>query len=335
MKLINKDRLVLTASFFAVLLTFVIIARPVISFAQAAGGSSTPKASSTATPTPTIASEVTPTPTRTPIPTAKATPRPTPNPTSTPLATAIPTATPTSVPTATPVPVCSTSAVNLVQNPSFESVTGSGPTWNIIETATTKVPYWTRADSSALVHKPMVVGSGTYSSITATAHTGSKYALVAALSDNQIQGPVGTLSAITNVGSTYVVSAWVAATEDTPNPNFILRLKNSSTGAESAPVVQVSIAKSTPIGWALISGAITTTASYDQVVVRYQNVYGVGWGLIDDVNVCKVTPLPWWKNPALLTGIVVVLAVLIGGITFGRTWKKRGHNYKGTVTLVK
>jgi hypothetical protein len=140
-------------------------------------------------------------------------------------------------------------------------------------------------------------------------------------------GIVGTLSSPTTVGSTYLISAEIATVFLPHAPSFEMWLRNSTTGADSAHIVQVVLPQTT--NWKLFAGAITANAVYDRVVISYDEgqldyqANGGRWAQVDDVRVCKTstdsaptTLLPWWKRPLALVVIILVGLLLIGGLAY-------------------
>lgn len=135
------------------------------------------------------------------------------------------------------------------------------------------------------------------------------------------QGVVGTLSSPTSSGATYRLTAQIA-TDDLANaPTFELRLRNSATGAESAAVVKGPIGLTN--SWALMTGTVTTGASFDRVVLRYHtSVVSTAWGFVDDVQVCQAAlattghTASWWTTSKVV-GVAVLGAILTGALVIG------------------
>ncbi len=295
----------------------------------------TPTATPTATPTRTPTATPTRTPSESPRPTSTASFDPTASPSAKPTLTATrsPDATPTTAapttssatPTPSPPPTCAPSALNLVQNPGFEAVgistVSSGTVWRIYEAGTTEVPHWTRKTPQS--SWPSVLVNPALHGLTHQPIQGSKYAVLRNYPGYGIQELFGTLSPSTGVGSTYLVSAQIATDKAALNPpTFEVWLRNSSTGAHSAPVVRTAVAHATD--WTLLSGTVTTTAHFDQVVLRHTITNpgsGQRHGLVDDVRVCKaaghVQPPGWWTT-ARAVGAAVLGSVLVAGLVWGR-----------------
>lgn len=253
--------------------------------------------------------------------------------------------------TTTKVQQCPASALNLVQNSSFEQVTGpstplagsyiSGQLgWNV-DPATTKVPHWKTevAGAGSFVSNATTVfmGSQWYPQ---TAFLGSKYAAMT-MSLDYLYGFIGELSATTTVGATYVLSVQAKTSNPTTSSWFshskvALRLRNSTTHAESPLAVQTNFTQTN--SWELISGTVTANAHYDQVVLRHTLQWSfwtfslgtvfMGPVAFDDVHLCQIAAKPgWWTlGHSLVVGLVAVIAVgVLGGLGVGG-WRKR----KGT-----
>jgi hypothetical protein len=239
---------------------------------------------------------------------------------------------------ATQIWACTASAPNLVQNPSFEQVSGPGPWSWVLGATATVVPHWTQAN---VTFSHPYVGEG-WPPDGVTAFQGIRNAVIPKVPFGyQDQGIAGELYAPTNVGTAYVMSVritrgpyWQSATS-----TFELRLRNSATGAESAPVVQASgIFQDSWPNWVLLTGVVTPNANYDRVVLRYHSgSYNIQDGYVDDVHLCEATAAPlhpagWWTMWSGLTvGLVVV--ILGGLLVWGLRRKRRDH--QGTVTLVR
>ncbi len=303
--------------------------------------SRTPDATRTPTVTPTPTADATRTPTRTPTPTPTRTPTPTPTPTRTPTPSPIATLTPSPIATPSPTgvaaPTCPTSAPNLVQNPSFESVgvstVQSGTVWRVYETATTEVPQWTRLTPQS-PWPSVLVNPGLHGFSHLPFH-GSKLAILRNYGSGTTQLH-GTLSPTTTIGSTYVLSVEIATDKAALNvPTVHMRLRNSATGAQSAPVVQAAVAHATD--WTLLTGTVTATAPYNQVVL-YHSFQAGGTGgtrhaLLDAVHVCTLSvashgnPPGWWTTARLVAGSVLG-GSLIGGLAWRlrRRFRTRGHS---------
>jgi hypothetical protein len=193
-----------------------------------------------------------------------------------------------------------------VRNHSFESVVGpsgtSGP-WSVLETATTQVPQWTRTSSSFGV--PLVLDSGTFGwSGFDLARMATLFSVGSSVA-SQVPGLAGTLSTATNVGQTYALSVGIGIARLPPisadvgsyggsgllpyqPASFELRLRESGTGAESAPVLQTSIDQET--SWVVLTGSVTANAAYDSVVLRFfspDSGLNARAGLMDDVRLCR------------------------------------------------
>lgn len=295
-----------------------------------ASPSTSPSASASATPSRTVpptTGKPTPTPTPTRTPQADPTPTPATTATKTPPPTVTPTATASTSPQPTATPGCAAAAPNLVQNPGFESVgvgTGfTGTVWEVLDTATTQVPTWTRTNTSA---NPPVVHHGGFG--VPPAFQGAGFA---SLASNQ--GLLGTLSSPTNAGATYVLSAEILRTGVANPATLDVRLRNSATGAQSAPLVQA--ANAPPLTWVLLTGTVTG-AAFDRVVVRHQ---AGGALIVDDVRVCRATvalPDPvsgWWTTPRKLAMAAVLGVILLGGLGWAarRRFRTRGRISAATV----
>lgn len=316
-------------------------ATPTTSPSRTTSPSSKPTPTRTADPIPSR----TPTPAPTTTPTLKPTPTRTPTPTATPARTYAPVPTgpakpiPTEAPTVTPTtfPSCASPEVNLVQNPSFETVSGSPSSigdWAVYEpvlgasagVATTQVSGWTRTITTA--DWPKVVNNGTPWAPTRLAIQGSRFALIPARGS---QGLVGTLSTATSGAATYLLSAHLATADVVNAPVFEMRLRNSTTGAESAPVLQAPLSLTS--SWALLSGTVPSGAGFDRVVLRYQAslVIGSDNGFVDSVQVCQAAlastgpstePATGWWTSARLVGAVVTSLLGVGAVAM-RTHRRR------------
>jgi hypothetical protein len=231
-----------------------------------------------------------------------------------------------------------------VLNPSFEQVSGSssaaqsgyfsimaqGATgWAMKQTAATSgVPFWTGTNVYPDQGYPrvLVISNGAYLGQT-TSH-GTKFALVPGWLGTRPQEIVGTLATATNPGTTYVLSADIAKIGMAYSPTVQLWLRNSGTGAQSAAVVQPPGALS--INWRRATGTVTANVSYDQVVVRYQEVPHDFWqnfvlgnstwlGLADDLRVCRAAtaldaaPAGWWTTSRVVGGSILG-AVVVGAL---------------------
>jgi hypothetical protein len=146
------------------------------------------------------------------------------------------------------------------------------------------------------------------------------------------QGLVGTLSAPTTVGATYVLSVRVLRVDAAAQPAVELRLRNSGSGAQSAAATQVSGTQ--VLTWALVTGTATANAGYDRVVLRQQTA---GALFVDDVRVCKAAgslqagPTGWWTT-ARVVGAAVLGALLVGaGVAVRRRFRTRGRYSTATV----
>lgn len=199
----------------------------------------------------------------------------------------------------------------------------SGTVWRIYEPATTEVPSWTRKTPQS--SWPSVLQNPALHGMTHQPIQGSKYAVLRNYPGYGIQELFGTVAPSTSVGSTYVVSAQIATDKAalTP-PTFEVWLRNSSTGAHSALVVGAAVAHATD--WTLLSGTVTATAQFDQVVLRHKIANagpGQRHGLVDDVHVCQLAgptfghPAGWWTT-ARAVGAAVLGSILIAGLAWGR-----------------
>lgn len=252
--------------------------------------------------------------------------------TASPTNVAIATTKPTPAPAS--APACALDAVNLLRNPSFETVSGApyaNGEWPVYEpllgaasgSSTTQVTDWTRTDSS--IRWPVVVGPGTPYALAQMAFQGTRYALIPATGylGGHFQGLVGTLSAATIAGATYVLNAQIATEDSTNAPTFEVRLRNSATGAESDAIVQTSSVLTG--SWLLVAGTVTATGAYDRVVLRYQasNISGSGWGFVDDVRVCEAAAATAGQSGswpvAGVVGVVLPTILLLGGLG----WRSR------------
>lgn len=211
-----------------------------------------------------------------------------------------------------------------MQNPGFESVgistVSSGTVWRMYETNTTEVPGWTRKTPQS--NWPSVIVNPGLHGMTHQPFLGSKYAILRNYPGYIFPEMVGTLSPSTGLGSTYLLSAQIATDKAPLNPpTFEVWLRNSTTGAHSAPVVQTAVAHATD--WTLLTGTVTATAPYDQIVFRHTiapgGPSGARHGLVDDVGLCQLAAAPsvhatgWWTT-ARLVGAAVLGPVLIVGI---------------------
>ena len=198
-----------------------------------------------------------------------------------------------------------------MQNPSFETVvvSQSGPTNTsaVLDSATTQVPHWTRTSASLGI--PLVLENGAFG-LTAVHHS-RMAALDSAGSSlaSQVLGLVGEVSAPTSVGQTYAVSVAISVralygTSDLRPYQpalFELRLRESATGTESAPVLQTSIDQET--SWVVLTGTVTANAVHDGVVLRFYSPdagLNARTGLIDDVRLCQAPGAP--SKPTLPAG---------------------------------
>lgn len=191
----------------------------------------------------------------------------------------------------------------------------------------------------------LVIDNGAYLGQT-TSH-GSKFALVPGWLGTRPQEIVGTLATATNPGTTYVLSADIAKIGMAYSPTVQLWLRNSGTGAQSAPLVQPPGPLS--INWTRVTGTVTANVSYDQVVVRYQEVPHDFWenfilgnstwlGLADDLRVCKAAaalherPAGWWTTARVVGGSVLG-AIVVGALGWRvrRRFRTRGRNSSATV----
>lgn len=226
--------------------------------------------------------------------------------------------------------VCPASASNLVLNPSFEQVINPGHSpisWEVLESATTQVPSWTAtAATQAYQFVPFVVLAGMGLG-PATAFEGSKYVrVVPVLPGMQEMGLLGALSAPMNVGTTYVLSARITTLSPSMETvAFELRLRNSGSGAESAPFAQALIPPPTN-QWRMLTGVVATNAIYNQVVLRYHS--DVAEGFIDDVHMCQAAAAPlhpagWWSVWWHAGGVALAAMTLIGGLVLVFQWRTR------------
>ncbi len=198
-----------------------------------------------------------------------------------------------------------------MQNASFESVgvgTGfTGTTWPVLEPATTHVPPWTRASPSS--GGPQVYSGGFP---LPPAFHGSKMAAV-----SRLQGLVGTLSTSTGVGATYVLSVQVQTLSPATPTTVELLLRNSTTGAQSVPLVQTS---TTQVGsWVLFTGTVTSSAPFDRVLLTPRSAQA----FFDDARIClavgptSVVQHGWWtlsRVAAASVGGAVLTAGLVAAL---------------------
>lgn len=249
-----------------------------------------------------------------------------------------------------PLPECPTSAPNLVQNPSFESVQAQGflppGQWAILDTTDTEVREWTRRDP---VRIPRITDNLASHGLLIAPFAGSKFALMKSKTTPPTQsiGIVGALSQPTSIGKKYLFRAQVATEYLQHALSFTWWLRDSATGADSAHSGMLTVPQTT--GWEPLEGTITANANYDRVVIDFRQshqdwlINGGRWGLIDDVHVCKITPdptsppppppsttKPWWKNTALMTagGAGVGVLLLIGAVT-GYVLRRKAKRKKG------
>jgi len=193
---------------------------------------------------------------------------------------------------ATQTRACTTSASNLVQNPSFEQVIGTGTPWWIYDITTTEVPHWAIYPNNSGSYVDQF--GGWLADGPPTAFQGTRYLIL-----DQNEGVVGELSAPTNMGTTYVLSARISRGPYAwlQPSTFELQLRNGATGDESAPVAQASSNFLATSNWVLLTGVITTNVNYDRVVVRYSSDSNVH-GYVDDVQLCVATVSTngwgWW-----------------------------------------
>lgn len=219
---------------------------------------------------------------------------------------------------ATQTRACAASASNLVQNPGFEQVVGTATPWYIYDITTTDVPHWADLPGGASYADQY---GGWLADDPLVAFQGAKYVHLA-IGNFGPQGDrlVGGLSTSTNVGTTYVLSAMITRGPYAwfQTSTFELRLRNSGTGAESAPVAQAS-GTFLAGGWVLLSGVITTGTNYNQVEVHYYSNANPQAGYVDEVQLCAATVtvtsgglLPW------LFGAVALAGVVLAGLVFVR-----------------
>jgi N-acetylneuraminic acid mutarotase len=224
-----------------------------------------------------------------------------------------------------PLPTCPASAANLVRNPGFETVQLNQPrviyagSYAILDptgTPMTEVQDWTRMDHARL---PRATDNPGGYGILLPPFEGLKVALMKSFSwggpgftvfqGYHPDGIVGTLSTPTTVGSTYLVSAEIS-TEFVPHaPSFEMWLRSSTTGADSAHIMQVVLPQQAT-HWTLFAGVITASDQYDRVVISYNQgkddypINGDRWAQVDDVHACQTattvtTPLSKVETPAL------------------------------------
>jgi hypothetical protein len=171
---------------------------------------------------------------------------------------------------------------------------------------------------------------------------GSKFAVVAP-GLPQPQGLRGQLSATTSVGATYVLSAEIklpfAAAGSAYASTITLGLRNSATGAQSAPFVG---SYNYATNWTFLSGTVTANANYDEVVLLWEDGLSsfagvvLAFALVDDVHLCEIAAAKhvtglWTTWP----GIVVAVAVLIlGGLSVWWVRRRRlvGRTVVGDIT---
>ncbi len=237
---------------------------------------------------------------------------------------------------------------NLVLNPSFEDAHAGNSTPYIIRNTPGAVSGWTTL--SFYSQMSVVLAANGYNT-TQFAPNGwpvydgdneavlQSFTTTGGLTAGSLFQPrpglVGTLSAPTVMGTKYVLSARVSnVSNDLPvyvaNVGSVtavpvaieMRLRNSTTHAESAPIQAIIPnhfqSGGSPDGheWGLISGTITADQVYDRVVIRhYQDT---GFAFIDDVVVCRAAaPTPWWKAHAGLAGLSVALLAVAAMLVYG------------------
>jgi len=190
-----------------------------------------------------------------------------------------------------------------------------------LDPATTHVPQWVRADSAGGSSN---VQNGGFP--LPPAPHGFRFATV-----GTAQGLVGTLSPTTNVAGTYVLSAKALTLSPSTPTTLELRLRNSTTGGQSAPVVQTALTQAG--SWTLFTGTVTSNAAYDQVVLRPTSA-----AFFDAVQVCRTASATsvgqhgWWTT-ARAVGAVVLGSVLIAGLAWGRRrFRTRGQSISGTTS---
>lgn len=191
------------------------------------------------------------------------------------------------------------------------------------EPATTEVPGWTRKTPQSAW--PSVIGNPALHGMTHQPFSGSKYALLRNYPGSSRTEMFGTLSSSTSLGSTYLLTAQIATDKAALNPpTFEVWLRNRTTGAQSAAVVQTAVAHATE--WTLLAGTVTATAPFDEVVLRHTiapgGPGGTRHGLVDEVHLCRLTASTtgqatgWWTT-ARVVGAAVLGSVLLLGLGWG------------------
>lgn len=210
----------------------------------------------------------------------------------------------------------------------------SGP-WSVLETATTQVPQWTRTSTSLGV--PLVLDNGTFgwtgfdlSRMATLVSVGSSLA-------SQVTGLAGTLSTATSIGQTYALSVGIGIARLPPvsfggayllpyqPASFELRLRDSVTGAESAPVLQASIDQET--SWVVLTGSVTASAAYDGVVIRFYSPdasLNARTGLVDDVRLCQAPSAASTPNLPSASALSAAAEATITAPAAGQDWPTIG-----------
>ncbi len=251
---------------------------------------------------------------------------------------------------------------NLVKNPSFEDAHAGNSTPYIVYSTPGAVTGWTTLTHYSQMQVVLAANSFNATQFAPngwSVYDGNNKAVLPSFTTtggltagSQFQGHPGLVGSLiknystpapTVIGVTYVLSARVSnVSNDLPKyiagqgsvvaaPVAIeMRLRNSTTHAESAPI-QATIPNhfqsgGTPDGheWGLISGTVTSNQTYDKVVLRhYQDT---GYAFIDDVVVCRApTPTPWWRNHGVQGGLVLFV---LGSAGMLFTWHTRGKSGK-------
>lgn len=222
---------------------------------------------------------------------------------------------------------------NMVHNPSFEVINpatartwGSWQAWEIFTNNSSEVPHWKRVSPG--LNWAFVINNGIPpAGLIDPAFDGTKHAvLLGHSSSHPADELIGELSTPTTPGATYEMSAEISDSGYPGTTNFDLRLRNSTTGAESVPLTKAIGQQA--VHWELINGHVTDNTSYDQVVLRYFGPLLPGhevYGLFDDVHVCRVGGTThWWQTGG---GVVLALISLASGLTI---WRSRRANVGGT-----
>ena len=166
--------------------------------------------------------------------------------------------------------------------------------WKVMTQSSTEVLHWIRDTSTS---NSKVFNSGSVGGVQMTAFQGSRFLLLQPLGFGT-NGIRGKLSATPQVGTQYVLNARIKSWLWPIVGTVTMRLRNSSTGVQSAPVVGTPVVnmiggqnpnkfQQSPT-WVLMGGTVIPAVSenFDQVVVLY-NQDG-GGGMVDLIQVCKV-----------------------------------------------